>query len=289
MTEPLRQIRSSVRAYELLVRAYPASFRKEYADEMTLVFCELVTDAWRRRGAVGLLLAWFRVLGDLARTAPKEHVHEMRRRLEMKRAALALLSVIVAGFAYSVFFFVGAVLIMFPLIAGMNRFLMSAGWIVVMYLAAFLIGLVQTRIKQIAKPMITVPVGTMATWSVWGLCVLADNLSMNRVPLWGECVGWLGLAASVSFTAYLGCLVAAKAQDRVARFAVPWYQLIGPLAVLICTSFTACTLRLVLLCHDLEPEIRHSLSWSLFALGAAATIASLVILFVRTYRRVAIP
>jgi len=258
---------------------------------MTLVFCELVTDAWQRRGLAGLLLAWFRVLADLARTAPKEHVHEMRRRLEMKRAALALLSVIVAGFAYSVFFFVGAVLIMFPLIAGMNRFLIGAAWIVVMYLAAFLIGLILTRTKQLTKPLVTAPVGTMAAWSLWGLCVLGDNLSMGRAPLWGELALWLGLAASVTFTAYLGCLVATKAQDRLARFAVPWYQLIGPLAVLICASFTACALRITLLCHELEPEIRHILSWCLLALGvvAVATIASVVILFVRTYRRVAIP
>jgi len=44
-----------------------------------------------------------------------------------------------------------------------------------------------------------------------------------------------------------------------------------------------------LLCHELEPEIRHILSWCLFALGivAAATIANLVVLFVRTYQRAA--
>ena len=66
MAESPRPVESSVRAYDVLVKSYPASFRREYRDEMTLVFRELVTDAWRRRGVAGLTAAWFRVLGDLA-------------------------------------------------------------------------------------------------------------------------------------------------------------------------------------------------------------------------------
>jgi hypothetical protein len=235
----------------------------------------------------GLVAAWCRVLGDLARTAPEEHFFEMQRRLEMKRAALALLSVVVAGLAYSVFFFVGAVIVMFPLVVGTNRWFLAGAAIVVSYLSAFLTGLILTRVKQLTMPLATAPVGTMAIWGLWGLGMVVDNVSGGRAPLWGELAAWLGLAVSVGFASYLGCLVATKAQDRVARFAVPWYQLIGPLAVLICTSFTACTLQITLLCHELEPEIRHILNWCLVALCivAVATIVSLVVLFVRTYQR----
>ena len=292
MAESLRPIESSVRVYALLVNAYPAPFRREYRDEMTLVFRELMTDAWGERGALGLMAAWCRVLGDLARTAPGEHFYEMRRRLEMKRAALAFLSAVVAGLSYAVFFFVGAVIALLPLIGGMNHTLMFAVAVVVMYLAAFLTGLILTQIKRLVTPVVTVPFGTMAAWGLWGLGVFLDDFSRrgNIPDVWfGFGIG-IGAVASVGLATYLGCRVATKARDRLARFAVPWFQLIGPVAILICTSFTACTIRLVLLCHELEPEIRHILSWCLFALFivSAATIASLVVLFVRTYRKAAV-
>ena len=74
MTDSPRCVERSVRIYAALIKAYPASFRSEYADEMILVFRDLATDAWDRRGVCGLLALWLRVLVDLVRTAPKEHL-----------------------------------------------------------------------------------------------------------------------------------------------------------------------------------------------------------------------
>jgi hypothetical protein len=64
----------SVRLYSALIKAYPAAFRNQYADEMTRVFGELLADARRQRGTIGLVTTWFRVLGDLLWSAPREHV-----------------------------------------------------------------------------------------------------------------------------------------------------------------------------------------------------------------------
>jgi len=287
-------VESSVRVYDLLVKAYPPSFRRQYQDEMTLVFREFMTDAWRERGVVRLAAAWFRVLGDLARTVPREHFHELRRRLEMKRAAMVFLSMVVAGLSYAVFFFVGAAIALFPLIAGVNRsrqgaFLLFGIALVVMYLAAFLTGLILTQIKRLVAPSVTVPLGAMGSWGLWGLAVFLDDLwRRGMIPdVWiGLAIG-IGAIASVGLATYFGCHVATKARDRLARLAVPWYQLIWPLAVLICASFTACTIRLVLLCHGLEPDVRQILSLCVLALFlvSAATIASVIVLFVRAYRR----
>ena len=91
-----RSVEISVRVYELLIRAYPLSFRSEYGDEMTRVFGELARDAHRQRGALGLMTTWFRVLADLARTARQEHLIELQRGMDMKTAAFAVFSVFLA-------------------------------------------------------------------------------------------------------------------------------------------------------------------------------------------------
>jgi len=73
MAHSPRYVERSVRIFKALIKAYPASFRKEYEEKMVRVFRELTTDAWRQRGVVGVLVIWFRVLGDVAWTAPREH------------------------------------------------------------------------------------------------------------------------------------------------------------------------------------------------------------------------
>ncbi len=50
MTPSPRPVDVSRRIYRALLRAYPASFRDIYGEEMTLVFGELAGDAWNRRG-----------------------------------------------------------------------------------------------------------------------------------------------------------------------------------------------------------------------------------------------
>ena len=74
MANSPRCVERSVRIYQSLIKAYPPSFRKEYGDEMIGVFRDLATDAWLRRRPIGLLALWFRVIADLVRTAPKQHL-----------------------------------------------------------------------------------------------------------------------------------------------------------------------------------------------------------------------
>jgi hypothetical protein len=283
-----RSVESSVRVYKVLIKAYPASFRGEYGDEMALVFREQIIDAVRQRGAVGLITAWLRVLGDLARSAPEEHFQEMQRRIEMKNAALAILSVVVAAIAYVVIFFVGEVG-MLGLTLDSPGPIRGIAFVAILILSAFLAGLILADVKPFFTPVATVPLGTMAFWLIWGLGVHLSDGPSWLAPEWGTLVIRLGFVASVGLASLLGCIVAMKASNRPARFSVPWFQLVAPLAVLVCTSFLTVALRLALH-HQLESDLRIALGRCLFALFviAAATIASMVHLVVRDYRKAAV-
>lgn len=55
----------SVHAYEVIVQLYPYSFRCECGESMIQLFRDLVRDAWKQSGAVGLAALWTRTLVDL--------------------------------------------------------------------------------------------------------------------------------------------------------------------------------------------------------------------------------
>jgi hypothetical protein len=78
MADLPRGVERSVRMYRMLLKAYPAAFQRKYEDEMVRVFRELAADAQRQHGASGLVTMWFRVLGDVAWTALKEHFSESK-------------------------------------------------------------------------------------------------------------------------------------------------------------------------------------------------------------------
>jgi hypothetical protein len=92
MTDATRSVERAIRIYQMLIKAYPASFHKEYADEMALVFRELAADAWRQRGRAGLLILWFRIAADLLRSVPKEHL--LRRKSHEGEIAMNLKSLL---------------------------------------------------------------------------------------------------------------------------------------------------------------------------------------------------
>jgi hypothetical protein len=75
----------SVRLYRLLLRAYPASFRRRYAGEMAEVFGDMAEAAVERRGGVGLIGLWVRVVPDLLLTAVGQQLAETERRVAMWR------------------------------------------------------------------------------------------------------------------------------------------------------------------------------------------------------------
>ena len=74
------------RLYRVLLRCYPAEFRDEYASEMAQTFRD-------QAGAAPPARLWRDLLGDVAVTAPKEHVHvlmnDLRYTARMMRQAPA--------------------------------------------------------------------------------------------------------------------------------------------------------------------------------------------------------
>jgi len=66
-------IRLATRLYGLLLFAYPAPFRHEFAGPMTTMFRARCADEIESSGLAGLLLLWLQVLSDIAISAPREH------------------------------------------------------------------------------------------------------------------------------------------------------------------------------------------------------------------------
>lgn len=60
--------------YRLLLRAYPRTFREEYASEMLLVFRDAYRETRRREGTPGLLRLWSDFFSDFVKTVCLEHV-----------------------------------------------------------------------------------------------------------------------------------------------------------------------------------------------------------------------
>ena len=61
MADSHRAVECSAALYRLLLKVYPAECRREYGDEMQLVFRELATDSWNRKGLaapLGTMLLW---------------------------------------------------------------------------------------------------------------------------------------------------------------------------------------------------------------------------------------
>lgn len=66
----------SVRMYRLLLRAYPAPFRREFGREMALLFRDDLRATAHDRGAAALGGLWLLTFFDLLKTALAEHVWE---------------------------------------------------------------------------------------------------------------------------------------------------------------------------------------------------------------------
>src|SRR2546429_8559516 len=68
-----------LRVYRLLLFAYPISFRREYGPQMVQLFRDCHRDARAAPDAFGNWRLWLRTLLDLARTAPVEHLAQLRK------------------------------------------------------------------------------------------------------------------------------------------------------------------------------------------------------------------
>lgn len=95
----------SQRFYALMLRAYPADFRREYGLHMAQVFRDCSREVDRIKGPISLIHFWFTILLDLVKTAPNEHLDNLRKERSvmnnLRRDALALfgcIAIIVVAF-----------------------------------------------------------------------------------------------------------------------------------------------------------------------------------------------
>ena len=276
-----RWLETSVRVYAALLYAYPASFRQRYGGEMTWVFRELAADALRRRGALGLIVQWCRVLGDLALTAPRERLAEPRRSLDMRAAVRVVSSAVVAVVAYHVVMAtVGIVLAMVGLIVSGGSHGISPDplleWTFLL-LPPFLTGMLLTQAKPLFRPAITAPLSVASYWAV----------ALTLMP--GDPSWWLrvGLVVCLGLVTLVGCVVGRKATGHFERCAVPASLLAGTSAILISTFAIACVLWLVLAGSQLDGGYRPALIASLYGLAliAALTIANLIMGIAKHHNR----
>ncbi|HEX7556262.1 MAG TPA: hypothetical protein VF338_06530 [Leptolinea sp.] len=73
-----RWIESSQKFFARLLNLYPRDYRDEFSVSMQQVFSDLCRDAYREKGAPGILFLWLRVLPDLGYTAVLEHLTSPR-------------------------------------------------------------------------------------------------------------------------------------------------------------------------------------------------------------------
>jgi hypothetical protein len=87
----------SVGAYDALVRAYPASFRAEYGNEMRWAFSRLCADAIASRGLAGLLAVWMDTLADFPASVVATHHERWRESAPLSWATPLVLTALPVG------------------------------------------------------------------------------------------------------------------------------------------------------------------------------------------------
>ena len=79
----------SLRFYRVLLLAYPAPFRQEFAPEMMSMFRARCVEESAARGWPGLVLIWLKVLIDTLITAPEEHYYMLMNDIRYAFRSLA--------------------------------------------------------------------------------------------------------------------------------------------------------------------------------------------------------
>ena len=209
----------------------------------------------------------------------------------MKRAAMAVVSVVLAPIVHLVLWWGTMLVVWMPLVLIAPGAISRVAMCVIFYLSAFLAGLLLTRVKPFFMPAATVPLGIMGIWLIWGILVVLSEGPSWLAPTWGMVVVRVVSLASLGLAALLGSVVATKASSRLSRFAIPWFRLAGSLAVLVCTSMVVSVLRLTLTAcrlagNPMGSDLQRVWGFCLFAMlviGAVA-IGNLVLLVVQNYR-----
>jgi hypothetical protein len=97
MLNELKLLTVSNRLYHLLLRAYPAPFRREFGREMALVFRDDLRATVRKSGVEGLIGLWLVTFFDLLKTALAEHIWEMFHMPLEKLSRWSWLAIVIGG------------------------------------------------------------------------------------------------------------------------------------------------------------------------------------------------
>ena len=114
-----RAVGTSERAYRTLLRAYPRGLRDEYGDEMARLFRDLCREELEDGGGLGLAGLWARTLPELLYTTLKERSTMLSGNAYRSvggvaiATALILLLPLTAGWAWTLFDFVFAGVLIF--------------------------------------------------------------------------------------------------------------------------------------------------------------------------------
>lgn len=110
-------IKFSVWLYSLLLLAYPPSFRWEYSQEMLQVFRDMLQDAIRQRGCLGIVEVWFCVLPDLITTVQQQHLlagSYYRYKRTLLRVLQVAIATIVLAFGCVYWFYTHGIITHYP-------------------------------------------------------------------------------------------------------------------------------------------------------------------------------
>lgn len=99
------QVALSVRAYQLLLNAYPAKFRQECGTEMMQVFQDCCLRATRKGGTHGIFRLWGITILDLVQSVISEHMQkevELKKEMKPEDIRMAGIGLMLGGVAFSI-------------------------------------------------------------------------------------------------------------------------------------------------------------------------------------------
>jgi hypothetical protein len=212
-----RTVNCAAALYRLLLKGYPAEFRREYGDEMLHVFRELASESWNRKGTAGLMSFWLRVLADLVRSVPQQHFLTLSGRFSVKTILSASLAVAVAAFLQLVVFTTLALLIGSVAVCGaFMGIVYFEGFVAgqktplpvelaIVLLPPIVTGFILARVRPFHRSLLAAPLGTMLLWG-------PASIFAGGSPWWGG----VGLMIVTGALAWGGCFASSRVQQRPA-------------------------------------------------------------------------
>jgi hypothetical protein len=228
----------STRLYAALLRAYPAEFRRRYADEMIVLFADQLREARRSSEVAGV---WLRSLADVTANAIGEHLRRDRTVAQSVATFEPTRPMRVAG----ILAVVGGVLLLWAFISWNPFSERSANWVrlALFGLSGIAVALAYHRRQAAVRPFLaraaTGAVVVVGAWNELWLALAWDRDSPfgGDFGMIGFVAGFLGwIAASVYGAAMLVIAAAWLGMGRVTavvtRLAAALLVVAGPVATL---------------------------------------------------------